>query len=146
MCKLRIRNVLTIQAPGNSDWEGKLSTVNLHHWQTWANRAKSGLCFQLYKVPCVCHEPGNTKGGSITVPLTSCLTGLESAVWQMTIFVFICKGSAITFTTLHCNGSITLKLAAEITSYMKCFYVCWKSENVQDDLLGGGIETHDVMM
>ncbi len=25
-------------------------------------------------------SPGNTKGGSITVPLTSCLTGLESAV------------------------------------------------------------------
>jgi hypothetical protein len=35
--------------------------------------------------------PGNTKGGSITIPLTSCLTGLESAVWQLTIFVFICK-------------------------------------------------------
>jgi hypothetical protein len=25
-------------------------------------------------------EPGNIKGGSITVPLTSCVTGLESAV------------------------------------------------------------------
>ncbi len=25
-------------------------------------------------------RPGNTKGGSITVPLTSCLSGLESAV------------------------------------------------------------------
>ncbi len=25
-------------------------------------------------------EPGNAKGGSITVPLTSCLTGLELAV------------------------------------------------------------------
>ncbi len=25
-------------------------------------------------------EPGNTKGGSITVLLTSCLTGLESAL------------------------------------------------------------------
>jgi hypothetical protein len=25
-------------------------------------------------------EQGNTKGGSTTVPLTSCLTGLESAV------------------------------------------------------------------
>ncbi len=25
-------------------------------------------------------ESGNTKGGSITVPLTSCLTGFESAV------------------------------------------------------------------
>ncbi len=36
-------------------------------------------------------SPGNTKGGSITVLLTSCLTGLESAVWQLTIFVFICK-------------------------------------------------------
>jgi hypothetical protein len=36
-------------------------------------------------------EPGNTKGGSITVLLTSCLTGLESALWQLTIFVFICK-------------------------------------------------------
>ncbi len=27
---------------------------------------------------------GNTKGGSITVQLTSCLSGLESAVWQLT--------------------------------------------------------------
>jgi hypothetical protein len=36
-------------------------------------------------------QSGNTKGGSITVPLTSCLTGLESAVWQVTIFVFVCK-------------------------------------------------------
>jgi hypothetical protein len=34
---------------------------------------------------------GNTEGGSMTVPLTPCLTGLESAVWQLTIFVFICK-------------------------------------------------------
>jgi len=30
--------------------------------------------------------PWNTKGGSITVPLTSGLTGFESAVWQLTIF------------------------------------------------------------
>ncbi len=40
---------------------------------------------QLYDVP------GNTKGGSITVPLTSCLSGLESAVRLLTVFVFICK-------------------------------------------------------
>jgi hypothetical protein len=32
--------------------------------------------------------PGNTKGGSINVPLTSHLTGSESALWQLTIFVF----------------------------------------------------------
>ncbi len=37
------------------------------------------------------HTQGNTKGVSITVLLTSCLTGLELAVWQLTNFVFICK-------------------------------------------------------
>ncbi len=36
-------------------------------------------------------KPGNTEGGSITVPLTSCLTGLESAVGLLIIFVVICK-------------------------------------------------------
>jgi len=36
-------------------------------------------------------KPGNTKRGSITIPLTSCLTGLELAGWQLTNFVFICK-------------------------------------------------------
>ncbi len=36
-------------------------------------------------------RPGNTKGGSITVLLTSCLTGLKLFVWQLTIFVIICK-------------------------------------------------------
>jgi hypothetical protein len=43
------------------------------------------------RVICGLVKPGNTKGGSITVPLTYCLTGLESAVSLLTIFVFICK-------------------------------------------------------
>jgi hypothetical protein len=34
---------------------------------------------------------GNTKGGSITVLLTSCLIVFESAAWQLTIYIFICK-------------------------------------------------------
>jgi hypothetical protein len=38
-----------------------------------------------------CLLPGNTKGGSITVQLTSCLTGLESAVWLLTIFYLLPK-------------------------------------------------------
>ncbi len=33
-------------------------------------------------------QAGNTKGGSITVQLTSCLTGLELAVRQMPFFCF----------------------------------------------------------
>jgi len=32
--------------------------------------------------------PGKTKGGSIIVPLTSCLTGFESAVWATDNFYF----------------------------------------------------------
>jgi hypothetical protein len=36
-------------------------------------------------------QRGNTKGGSITVLLTSCLTGLDSAVSQMTILFLFAK-------------------------------------------------------
>ncbi len=36
---------------------------------------------------CKVIKAGNTKGESITALLTSCLTGLESAVWQQTIFL-----------------------------------------------------------
>ncbi len=36
-------------------------------------------------------KAGNTKAGSIIIPLTSCLTGLELPVGQLTIFVFIFK-------------------------------------------------------
>ncbi len=42
-----------------------------------------------------CEKPGNTKGGSITVPLTSCLTGLELAVSQLTIFAFYLQNRLI---------------------------------------------------
>ncbi len=51
-------------------------------------------------------RPGNTKGGSITVPLTSCLTGLESAVWQLTIFLFICKTDESKAVKQELNGTV----------------------------------------
>ncbi len=38
---------------------------------------------------------GTLKGGSITVLLTSCLTGWGSAVWQLTIFVFYLQNRLI---------------------------------------------------
>ncbi len=46
---------------------------------------------QSHEVKLTWDKPGNTIGGSITVLLTSVWTGLESAVWQLTIVVFICK-------------------------------------------------------
>jgi hypothetical protein len=53
-------------------------------------------------------EPGNTKGGTITVPLTSCFTGLESAVWQMTIYVLICKTDLSKPVKQEVNGTVIL--------------------------------------
>jgi len=38
---------------------------------------------------------GILKGGSITVLLISCLTGLESAVWLLTVFVFYLQSRLI---------------------------------------------------
>ncbi len=35
-------------------------------------------------------QPGNTKGGSITVPLASCLTGLDLPVLQIKIKLVSC--------------------------------------------------------
>jgi len=54
------------------------------------------------------HQPGNTKGGSITLPLASCLTGLESAVWRLTIFVFICKMEKSKPVKHEVNGTVIL--------------------------------------
>ncbi len=51
---------------------------------------------------------GNTKGGSITVPLTCCLTGLESAVLQLTIFVFICKTDEFKPVKQEVNSTVLL--------------------------------------
>jgi hypothetical protein len=55
-------------------------------------------------------KAGNSKGGSITVPLTSCLTNLESAVWQLTILVFICKTDYSKQVKQEVNGTVILPL------------------------------------
>ncbi len=56
----------------------------------------------------ICLTQGITNGGSTTVPLTSCLTGLESAVWQLTIFVFIYKTDYSKPVKQEVNGTVIL--------------------------------------
>ncbi len=51
---------------------------------------------------------GLLKGVSIIVPLTSCLTGLEQAVRQLTIFVFICKTDSSKPVKQEVNGTLIL--------------------------------------
>jgi hypothetical protein len=55
-------------------------------------------------------QTGNTKGASITLLLTSCLTGLESAVWHLTIFVFIYKTGQSKQVKQEVNGTVILPL------------------------------------
>ncbi len=53
-------------------------------------------------------QPGNTKGGSITVLLTSCLTDLELVVWVLTSFVLICKTDYSKQVKPEVNGTVIL--------------------------------------
>jgi hypothetical protein len=39
---------------------------------------------------CLCHATWNTKGGIITVPLTSCLTGLDQSVLKIKTKIVSC--------------------------------------------------------
>jgi len=55
-----------------------------------------------------CLNQGILKGGIITVPLTSCLTGLESAVWQLKNVVFISKTDIQTSQTGQQNSDTSL--------------------------------------
>ncbi len=52
-------------------------------------------------------QQGILTGGSITVPLT-CLTGLESAVLELTIVIFICKTDYSKPVKQEANGTVIL--------------------------------------
>ncbi len=51
---------------------------------------------------------GNTKGGSITVPLTSFLIGLELAVWQLKILFLFAKQTNPNQSKKEVNGTVIL--------------------------------------
>jgi hypothetical protein len=68
-------------------WILLIDCQNAHiHWQRLLAKT-SGIWW--------CDFAGNTKRGSITVPLTSGLTGKESAVLQMAFFVFYLQNRLI---------------------------------------------------
>ncbi len=69
---------------------------------------------------------GILKGGSITVPLTSCLTSLESAVWQLTIFAFIWKKGLSKPVKQEVNGTVILPpLVFPVFAPGKFFEIVW---------------------
>jgi len=52
--------------------------------------------------------PGNTKGGSITVPLTSCLTGLDKSVLQIKTKIVSCHTADSKPGKQEVNGTVML--------------------------------------
>jgi hypothetical protein len=53
-------------------------------------------------------SPGNTKGGSITVPVTSCLTGLNKSVLQIKTKIVSCHTADSKPVRQEVNGTVTL--------------------------------------
>ncbi len=54
------------------------------------------------------HAPGNTKGGSITVLLTSCLTGLYESVLQIKTKIVSCHTDDSKQVKQEVNGAVRL--------------------------------------
>jgi len=53
-------------------------------------------------------KPGNTKGGSITVLLTSCLTGLDKSVLQIKTKIVSCHTANSKPVKQEVNGTVIL--------------------------------------
>ncbi len=53
-------------------------------------------------------QPGNTKGGSMTVPLTSCLTGLDKSVLQIKTKIVSCHTADSKPVKQEVNGTMIL--------------------------------------
>jgi hypothetical protein len=62
------------------------------------------LVFLYHRLP----EPGNAKGGSITVPLTSCLTGLDWSVLQIRTKIVSCHTDDSKPVKQEANGAMIL--------------------------------------
>ncbi len=53
-------------------------------------------------------QPGNTKGGSIAVPLTSCLTGLDKSILQIKTKIVSCHAADSKLVKQEVNGKVIL--------------------------------------
>ncbi len=69
-------------------------------------------------------KPGNTKGGSITVPLTSCLTGLDESVLQIKTKIVSCHTADSKPVKQEVNGTVILPpLVFPVKTFrLKMFY------------------------
>jgi hypothetical protein len=68
-------------------------------------------------------QPGNTRGGSITVRLTSCLTGLDQSVLQIKTKIVICHTAYLKPVKQEVNGTVILPPLVFPSSAFQSFHI-----------------------
>ncbi len=74
-------------------WRPQLLNLGRNYRSFWCSKLGQGI---------------NTKGGSITVPLTSCLTGLDLSVWQIKTKFVSCQTAYSKPVIQEVNGTVIL--------------------------------------
>ncbi len=100
-CHVDDRNGFIIQATG--PWCQRRADSNPRTWDHDIFVQPLSQC----RWPGMNETKEDQKGG-ITVQLTSCFTGLESTVWQLTIFVLIFKTDNSKLVKQEVNGTVIL--------------------------------------
>jgi hypothetical protein len=81
--------------------------INLQFWFSVTNPDNDTDSLCVVVIPEM-KKAGNTKGGSITVPLTSCLTGLDMSVLQIKTKNFSCHTADSKPIKQEVNGTVIL--------------------------------------
>ncbi len=88
-----IVNIIIMQ----TDWLTEWGMLRVRAWFMLARVHTQSSCTSLRSpesagllYACIMDKPGNTKGGRITIPLTSCLTGLEKSILQIKTKIVSC--------------------------------------------------------
>ncbi len=76
---------------------------------SWSNILAESRCLTSLRLTLlITPQPGNTKEGSITVPLTSCLTGLDQSVLPIKTKFFSCHTADSKPVKQEVNGTVIL--------------------------------------
>ncbi len=76
-------------------------------------------------------DPGNTKGGSITVLLTSRLTGLDQSVLQIKTKIVSCHKAHSKPVKQEANGTLILPLQYSLDDHRRCNNLERHSDNLR---------------
>jgi hypothetical protein len=83
-------------------------TVLMKQTRQAVRAVKQSIFLDIYGSETVWVDSGNTKGGSITIPLISCLTVLDESVLQIKTTIFSCHTADSKLVKQEVNGIVIL--------------------------------------